>query len=342
MDKNKTTEAVLTKKNLKANSEKANGWNYHPDLPLANPSIFVWPPNPNFLLDWVVTNWLSLSERVLLVITSILLWKFCYPSFNSAQTFSFGWIAQTYSVNFLTVLTVAGSLHWYFYIYNGQERRLKFDPRGMGKNNKLWDFSNQVHDNIFWSLGSGVSQLTAFMVITMWLMANEISPTITVSANPIWFVLSLMILPIYSAFHFYWIHRLLHLPVLYKKFHYLHHRNVSVGPWSGFSMHPVEHFLYISSLCIHWLVPSDPILVIFHVLWLGPGAAMTHTGYENLLIKDKRRLALGTFYHQLHHRYYECNYGNQEMPWDRWFGTFHDGSNESTVQTRKRKVKLHI
>ena len=123
----------------------------------------MWPPNPNFLLNWVVTNWLSLSERVLLVIISILLWKFCYPSFNSAQTFSFGWIAQTYSVNFLTVLAVAGSLHWYFYIYNGQKRRLKFDPRGMGKNNKLWDFSNQVHDNIFWSLGSGVSQLTAFI-----------------------------------------------------------------------------------------------------------------------------------------------------------------------------------
>ena len=90
----------------------------------------------------------------------------------------------------------------------------------------------------------------------------------------------------------------------------LHYHNVNVGPWSGFSMHPVEHFLYCSSPCIHWVVPSDPILVIFHVIYLGLGAAMTHTGYEDLLIKDKRRLALGTFYHQLHHRYYECNYGN--------------------------------
>ena len=133
-----------------------------------------------------------------------------------------------------------------------------------------------------------------------------------------------------------------HLPLLYKRVHSLHHRNVSVGPWSGLAMHPIEHFLYISSLCIHWIVPSDPILVIFHVLWLGPGAAMTHTGYEDLLIKDKRRLALGTFYHQLHHRYYECNYGNQEMPWDRWFGTLHDGSEHSTTETRKRKVRMHV
>lgn len=55
-----------------------------------------------------------------------------------------------------------------------------------------------------------------------------------------------------------------------------------------------------------------------------------------LLIRDKCSLALGTFYHQRHHRYFECNYGNQRMPWDRWFGTFHDGSDEGTAETQAR------
>jgi len=36
----------------------------------------------------------------------------------------------------------------------------------------------------------------------------------------------------------------------------------------------------------------------------------------------------------------ECNYGNQEMPWDRWFGTFHDGSEDVTRTTRARKKRL--
>ena len=223
----------------------------------------------------------------------------------------------------------------------GQGNTLKFDKRPQAKNNKLWDFSDQVKDNVFWSLGSGVLQLTAFQSVTMWLMANGYAPTITFSSNPIWFVLALMLLPIWSAFHFYWVHRLLHVPILYKRVHSLHHRNVNIGPWSGFSMHPVEHFFYLTTLCIHWIVASHPIHLIFHVIYQGPGAAMTHTGYEDLLIKDKRRLALGTFYHQLHHRYYECNYGNQEMPWDRWFGTFHDGSEEATQITRDRKKKMH-
>lgn len=100
---------------------------------------------------------------------------------------------------------------------------------------------------------------------------------------------------------------MLHVPFLYKRVHYLHHRNVNVVPWSGMAMHPVEPLLYLSTLPIHFVVPTHPVHLYFHVIYESPGATMTHTGYESPLVKDKRRLALGAFYHQLHHRYYECN-----------------------------------
>jgi len=316
-------------------------WNYHPELPLHDPSIFRWPPDPGFLARWFAKNWLTLSERVMMVIVSVALWYWAYPSLDRAQEFALGWIAQVWAVNMALMIVSAGGLHLWFITYKKQGKRLKFDPRDQGRNNRLWDFSDQVKDNMFWSLGSGVAQLTGFQVVTMWLMANGYAPTITLASNPVWFVLALILLPVWSAFHFYWVHRLLHVPFLYKRVHSLHHRNVNIGPWSGFAMHPIEHLLYLSSLCIHWVVASHPIHLIFHVIYQGPGAAMTHTGYEDLLIRDKRRLALGTFYHQLHHRYYECNYGNQEMPWDRWCGTFHDGSAEGTAETRARKKRMY-
>ena len=316
-------------------------WNYHPELPLENRSVFRWPPRPGYLARWLGRNWLMLSERVVMVLLAVALWYLAYPALETMQSFAFGWVFQTWAVNFLMMLIVAGSLHWYFYMRKGQGQRLKYDRREQGKGNRLWTFSDQVHDNMFWTLTSGVGQLTAYLVLTFWLIANDYVPTTTAAENPIWFVACLILLPIWSAFHFYWIHRLLHVPVLYRHAHSLHHRNVNIGPWSGFSMHPTEHLLYLSSLCIHWIVPTDPIVVIFHVVYLGPAAATTHTGYEELLIKDKKRLALGTFYHQLHHRYYECNYGNQEMPWDRWFGTFHDGTPEATRITRDRKKRMH-
>lgn len=316
-------------------------WNYHPDLPLADPSIFKWPPDPHFLGRWVLRNWLTLSERVIMVVLATLCWLFLYPSLGTAKTLAFGWVLQVWLVNLGLMICIAGGLHWFFYVRRGQGKALKFDHREPAKGNSLWNFSNQVHDNMFWSLGSGVLQVTVLQVLVMWLMANGYVPTITLTSNPILFIAGLMLLPIWSAFHFYWVHRLLHVPFLYKRVHALHHRNVNIGPWSGLSMHPVEHLLYLSSLLIHCVVPSHPIHLYFHVIYLAPGAAMTHTGYEDLLIKDKRKLALGTFYHQLHHRYYECNYGNQEMPWDRWFGTFHDGSDEGTKETRSRKKDMY-
>lgn len=316
-------------------------WNYHPDLPLEDPSIFSRPKDVSFIAAWFRRNWLTLSERMLMLIVAIATYLWAYPSLERAQSFELGWILQVLLVNYALMITVAGGLHWYFYMQRGQGLTLKFDKRDQTRNNRNFKFSDQVKDNMFWSLVSGVPMITAFHVVTLWLMANGFIPTVTLSSNPIWFVLWIILIPIWSAFHFYWVHRLLHVPLFYTRFHSLHHRNINIGPWSGLSMHPVEHLLYLTTLCIHWIVASHPIHLIFHVIYQGPGAAMTHTGYENLLIKDKRSLALGTFYHTLHHRYFECNYGNQEMPWDRWFGTFHDGTDESTQITRDRKKKMY-
>jgi hypothetical protein len=69
-------------------------WNYHPDLPLANPSIFQWPPSPGFLARWFMRNWLMLSERVMMVLLAVACWLWLYPSLEVTQTLALGWIVQ--------------------------------------------------------------------------------------------------------------------------------------------------------------------------------------------------------------------------------------------------------
>ena len=146
---------------------------------------------------------------------------------------------------------------------------------------------------------------------------------------------------LWESFYFYWIHRMIHLPFLYKHVHSLHHRNINVGPWSGMSMHPVEHANYLGSVFIHLIVGAHPVHILYHLQYFTLTAVTTHTGFQGLLMKDRNRLNLGTFHHQMHHRYFECNYGGLEMPWDKWFGSFHDGTVEAHQIMQERRKKNH-
>ena len=102
-------------------------------------------------------------------------------------------------------------------------------------------------------------------------------------------------------------------------------------------MHPIELVIYLSSVLVHALVMSHPVHILFHMHWIALAAANAHTGFESLTYKGKPVLMLGSFHHQLHHRYYDCNYGSPFMPWDKWFGTNHDGTPESWAEIKKRR-----
>ena len=80
-------------------------------------------------------------------------------------------------------------------------------------------------------------------------------PTLDPTEHPILFCLLMMAIPFWRNFHFYWIHRLIHWKPLYDRVHYIHHKNVNVGPWSGIAMHPVEHIIYFSGILIHIVCP---------------------------------------------------------------------------------------
>ena len=111
-----------------------------------------------------------------MAIIATALWLTVYPSLEEVKYFHYSWILQIWIINFLLVIIVAGSLHYYFYVKKRQGRKLKFDHRDQTKNNRNFLFANQVKDNMFWSLTSGVFVLTTFQVITMWLMANGYTP----------------------------------------------------------------------------------------------------------------------------------------------------------------------
>ncbi len=316
------------------------GWNHVPDVPIAVSPFFSWPPDPRRMAGWVAARWLSLAENSILVGLALICWTWLQPSLAEMETLALGWIAQIWLRNIILMLLVAGGLHLYFFHHRKQGDRLKYDPRDLATKGKQFSFGGQVRDNMFWSLTSGVGFWTAYEVLMFHAMANGWAPVLLWSDNPVWFVALFFLTPIWISFHFYWIHRALHWGPLYRLVHALHHRNVNVGPWSGLSMHPVEHIAFFSSVLIHFIVPAHPLHILFHMQHQALTAATSHTGFENLLVKDRKRLALGTFHHQMHHRYFEVNYGNLEMPWDKWFGSFHDGTGAAHEKMKTRRKRL--
>lgn len=310
-------------------------WNHVPDLPIQVSPLWQWPPKPLQAAKWYIDGWFFLTINSAILALAFASWNFASPTLTQTQVLEPGWVLLIFTRNAVILTVVAGALHLWFHKYALQGDELKYDPRPFPRHGRMFSFQSQLADNMFWSLASGVTIWSSFEVLAWWGLANGVLPSTTFAATPVWFIAFFFLIPVWESFYFYWIHRLLHTNLLYR-FHALHHRNTDVGPWSGLSMHPIEHVLYFGTVLIHMVLPSSPVHVIFHLMFYALLAVTTHTGFEGVWFRNKRRVKLGTFHHQIHHRYFEVNYGNLEVPWDKLFGSFHDGTDAGKASMRER------
>jgi lathosterol oxidase len=316
-------------------SEKST-WNWRPPSPIQMSPLFEWPLKPSAIYKWMKAAWHVISVRFAILSLSIFTWHYLQPALERCARFELSWILQIYGRNMVMMILVAGGLHLYYYTFSKQGSIRKFDHRNLARQKKSFLFNDQVKDNIFWTLASGVTIWTAYEVLLMWAFANGHAPLLMWQDNPVWFVVLFLLVPFYGSFHFFLIHRLLHWPPLYRRVHEVHHRNISVGPWSGISMHPVEHLLYLSGPLIQFVISSHPLHMLFQLQAKALDACASHSGFESCVLDEKKLFKLGDFFHQQHHRYFECNYGNIEVPIDRWNQSFHDGTDEATDVLKQR------
>ena len=326
---------------MTATDPESDRWNHRPDdlVPL-NP-LFSWPPNPRAVWNWYSGAWLQFTSLTLCMVMALVIYFALLPPLADMKTLGFGWVFRVWLINMGAQTLIAGTLHWWLYIRRGQDMKTKFDRRDLTRNNGVFTFNNQVWDNIFWTLGSAMTVCTIYQCGIFWAMANGFVPTVTFAENPVWGVIWLALIPMWSGFHFYWVHRLSHHPRLYKYVHAVHHRNVNVGPWSGISNHWYENILYFTTYFIHLVVASHPLHLVFHSMFQQISPILSHSGFEKIIANEKEAARAGDFFHQLHHRYFECNYGTSEVPFDKWFGTYHDGTAEATTRTRAFKKQMY-
>ena len=315
-------------------------WHFQPDLADQLAPFYHWPPRLMQTLRYIAASWSPTGVRCYILAWSVLAWFYLSPALERCREFKLDWIAQIWGRNLFIMLLITGGLHLYFYRFRGQGDEEHYDLRPLVKNSRLFLFNDQVRDNMFWVLTSAVGVCSAYEVLMMYAYANGFAPLMQYSDNPLWFIFLLFVIPWWAGLHFYCQHRLLHTPWLYRVAHSWHHKNSNTGPWSGAAMHPLEHVVWLSSVLVFLLVLSHPIHMIFLLQLHMISASTSHSGYENLRLGKRFGFRLGDFFHQLHHRYCDCNYGTFETPWDQWLDTYHDGTAAGEAWMKQRRRDL--
>lgn len=186
----------------------------------------------------------------------------------------------------------------------------------------------QIRAEIGWSLAScAIFGLPAGIVAWGWKAHGWTLIYTDPAAMPLWY----WPLPIlaYLALHdtwFYWSHRWMHRPAVFRVAHAVHHASRPPTAWAAMSFHPLE------ALSQAFVIPLLVFVIPIHVVALGVvltvmtvmGVA-NHMGWEMfprwLVEGPAGRWIITASHHQRHHDLYRCNYGLYFRLWDRLCGT---------------------
>ena len=320
--------------------EDSRGY-WAPDKRVSYGPFFTWPPHLKALFKWMFGfPGYFLPWNVLYAVLAVLIWNYLTPSLHHFESFSVAWASLILLRNISLTILVYGAWHLWLYVWRKQGTAFKYNRQWPKNESSTFRFNNQTADNMFHTLASGVPIWTAYELLLLWAYANDLVPMLNLMDNPVSMLAIFFLVPLIHEVGFFFVHRLLHWPPLYEIAHKLHHRNTNPGPWSGLSMHPIEHALYFSTVMLFFLVPSHPVHMINLLSRLGLAPAQGHTGFDRLVMGENTSMDASYYAHYLHHRYFEVNYADGMVPLDKWFGSFHDGSPEAhdaMMVRRKRR-----
>jgi Delta7-sterol 5-desaturase len=186
----------------------------------------------------------------------------------------------------------------------------------------------QIRREIYWSLTSAaIYGVPAGIVAWGWQNRGWTRIYTDVHAFPLWYLpVSVLLYLLAHDAWFYWTHRWMHVPALFRRMHAVHHASRPPTAWAAMSFHPLE------AITGAVVIPTLVFLIPIHVGALGLVLAImtvmgvtNHMGWE-IWPRWVWRGPLGAWlitasHHQRHHERYNSNYGLYFRHWDRLCGT---------------------
>ncbi len=212
---------------------------------------------------------------------------------------------------------VSGLFHLIFYTWYPDRWR----QRKLG--NRSYTIS-QLRREIAWSTVTAlIFSLTGALILLFWQKGFTKIYT-GLHEYPLWWLpLSLCISLLIDESYYYWLHRFLHSPRIFKMIHKVHHQSNITSPWTAFAFHPVEGVMLSVVLpATLMIVPMHPLAILTQLAIMTFASVINHLDIEiypsNFHKHRIGRWLIGATHHSLHHRQFKYNYGLYFTFWDKW------------------------
>ncbi len=141
-----------------------------------------------------------------------------------------------------------------------------------------------------------------------------------------WIIASFCIILFIDDMFFYWAHRIIHHPKLYRLIHRVHHESTDPSPFTSFSFHPIEAVIEIATgVILPFILPMHFGVFIGWQIFSMFNNVLGHLGYE-LYPKGWTKFPFlkyktASVHHNMHHQLFNGNYALYFTWWDKWMNT---------------------
>jgi len=163
----------------------------------------------------------------------------------------------------------------------------------------------------------------------IWAFRNGWLNTYQGHAGPLGFAAYLAAILIAHDAYFYWAHRAMHTPLLYRRFHRFHHLTVTPTAWTAYSFALPEAAAMALFMPLYacFVATPEPVLFTFLAVMILRNT-MGHAGLElhprGWASHPLLKWISTTTHHDMHHgASYNHNYGFYFTWWDKLMGTEH-------------------
>ncbi|URW75431.1 sterol desaturase family protein [Sphingomonas donggukensis] len=186
----------------------------------------------------------------------------------------------------------------------------------------------QIRREIGWSLASAaIYGVPAGIVAWGWQARGWTLIYDRWDAWPIWYApVSVLLYLAALDTWFYWTHRWMHRPAVFRRVHAVHHASRPPTAWAAMAFHPLEAAtLAVAIPLLVFLIPIHVAALAVVLSVMTVMGVTNHMGWE-VFPRFMWRGAIGAWlitasHHQRHHDAYGCNFGLFFRFWDRMCGT---------------------